>query len=124
VVNLNGVEGEGFKAIEDLSLVFSPDSKRLAYKATSGTKELIVLDGKKTQKYAAAGYPIFTPDSRHLGYAAADNKGWHLAIDQKLGSPYDQILNRNKLRFESSGTLSFVAIRKDEAFRVQFQPAQ
>jgi len=122
IVVVNGVEGPGFKSIYDESITFSPDSQRLAFRATVGTQEVIVVNGKSGMKFRATGNPLFSKDSKHLAYAAADNKGWRLVIDEKSGQPYEFILNKDKLKFDDSGVLSFVALRKGEAFRVEVRP--
>jgi WD40 repeat protein len=115
----DGVEGERFKTVEHQSITFSPDSKRFAYKVISGSNEFIVLDNVRGKKYKGVGYPAFSADSKHLAYVAADAKGWRIVMDGRTSGAYESILNRETLRFDHSGAISFIAIRKGEAFRVR-----
>jgi len=46
-VVINGEEGEKYDGIEIWSLIFSPDSQRIAYVAKKGENWFVVIDGKE-----------------------------------------------------------------------------
>ena len=66
--------------------VFSPDSKRLAYKLLSGDKMGIAIDGKPPA--TASDYvhtPVWSPDSKRIAYAVTEggmvNEFWRLGFE-------------------------------------------
>ena len=63
---MDGKEGKQYDVIGAGSLIFSPDSKRLAYVAAAGKKQFVVVDGKQGKQYDEIGRIIFdSPDSLH-----------------------------------------------------------
>ena len=70
----DGKPGPFYDSVE--SPGFSPDSKRLAYRAfeadpggPESSKSCVVCDGKELdRKYAYGPGPVFSPDSKHLAY--------------------------------------------------------
>ena len=55
---VNGVEGKRYDGIG--GMLFSPDSKRLAYVAIRGTKSLVVIDGMENKEYDAVDLLVFS----------------------------------------------------------------
>lgn len=57
--------------------LFSPDSKRIAYKARIDNPygELVVLDGQEGKLYTHIGHLTFSPDSKRLSYIAESGSG-------------------------------------------------
>jgi len=79
-VVLDGVPGKTFDgAIQDL--VFSPDSKTLAYKVNEGiaTVYTVVHGGQEFDDYRESGDIVFSPDSRHMAFLA-DKQGQSFCI--------------------------------------------
>ncbi len=64
--------------------MFSPDSKRVAYKVRLG----MVIDGKE-EYYEKTGYPVFSPDSRKFGYIAGYGDKLFSVINGKPGKIYN-----------------------------------
>src|ERR1019366_6035859 len=76
--------------------VFSPDSKRVAYFAVSGTGSkseiFTVVNGQEGRHYPGieTNHLEFSPDSQHLLYLAhIANREWSVVVDEKEGKYYD-----------------------------------
>lgn len=84
-------------------LIFSPDSKRVAYIAAIGNKRLYkyidgtgekmfsVVDGKEGKHYDFVCSTIFSPDSRSLAYLAMKGDKYFIVVDGQEGKQYYQI---------------------------------
>lgn len=70
-------------------LVFSPDSKRLAYAATRDGRYFAAVDGAEQAEYDQVCVPIFSPDSRHIVYSAKREDRWFFMVDGVEGPEYD-----------------------------------
>jgi len=78
------------------SVLFSPDSRRLAYSATLGPNGFAVVDGKEQKPYGNIyDGPIFSPDSRRVMYMAYSPGGGPnykvVVVDGKEEKHYDGI---------------------------------
>jgi len=70
--------------------VFSPDSKRIAYREMlSNSKWRVVTDGAAGPVYDQVGIPVFSPDSRRLAYTARKRNAWHVVVNGTEGPAYD-----------------------------------
>ncbi|MGB9133186.1 MAG: hypothetical protein ACP5N0_00520 [Methanosarcina sp.] len=73
-------------------VVFSPDSRHVAYWAKSeGEGYFEVLDGIEGKNYSEVRDPIFSPDSNHTAYAARSSDGWHVVLDGNEGINYTDV---------------------------------
>lgn len=73
-------------------LVFSRDSKRLAYAASpDGEVWHLVEDGKPGPEFEQIKHIRFSPDSQRLAYAAKKDGKWHLVENGKAGPGYNDI---------------------------------
>ena len=88
-VVVDGKEEKQYDAIVEGTLVFSPDSKRVAYGARAGSRVFVVMDGKEGNQYDAiialgtkgAGRIVFdSADSLH--YLAAKGRGIYLVEER------------------------------------------
>jgi Tol biopolymer transport system component len=82
-------------------LIFSPDSKRVAYIAAIGNKRLYtyidgtgekmfsVVDHKEGKYYDFVCSTIFSPDSKHLAYLAVKGEKYFIVVDGQEGKHYD-----------------------------------
>jgi len=78
-------------------LVFSSDSKHLAYAAKRGGKWVVVLDGQEGAEYhdIGVGSPAFSPDGKRIAYSAkTDAKAhWVVVVDGQAGPEFEAIFN-------------------------------
>ena len=84
-----------YDGIAEQGILFSPDSKRVAFLALAGTKWVVVIDGTVGQPYNTyvKGSLAFSPDSARW-LVAADSAGKRLLlVDGKPGKTYDDIIN-------------------------------
>ena len=58
--------------------IFSPDSKRVAYRARSGNKDFIVIDGVEGQQYEAVLSKIIFDNPNNIHYIAMSDKKIYL----------------------------------------------
>jgi Tol biopolymer transport system component len=100
VVIANGKKGRVYTKTSDV--VFSPDSKNLAYSAQRDGKWCLVNEGIEGPLYDAVGesMPIFSPDSKHVAYVGKRGEQWILNLDGKESPPIDEIYSP---RFNPNG---------------------
>ena len=79
-------------------VVFSPNSRRLAYVAVTGGHWQIVDNGKmegKNYDGISNGPLEFSPDSQHLACVVLCGTKWRLVVDGVEGSEYDAVMGRD-----------------------------
>ncbi len=76
------------------SLAVSPDSKRVAYAAAPGNKQLAVVDGVEGKEHDGIGKGslVFSPDSRRVAYAAGRDDKQLVVVDGVEEKEYDEIV--------------------------------
>ena len=77
----DGKIGPLFDSIGQDTPVFSPDSKRMAYKAKKGDTWRLVVDNKELTSYEAVTPPRFSPDSARMLYAGKKGEKQCLIAD-------------------------------------------
>jgi Tol biopolymer transport system component len=133
-VVVDGVEGKEYGAIGRESLVFSPDSRRVAYVAGRGGKQLVVVDGVEGDEYGAiqarpvwptpgvlGGSLVFSPDSRHVAYLANRGDKQLVVVDGVEGKEYQGFLMGSRLVFDSPTQLHALAVNGGDFFRVEIE---
>ena len=98
-VVVDGEEGKQFHHNRTRGIIFSPDSKRVAYCVSGGGKWSVVVDGKKEGKqYDEIRGVTFSPDSRRVAYRVIEEKGsvdilhkFFVVVDGEEGKQYDEI---------------------------------
>jgi len=89
IVLVDGKARNGYYGtVGENSIIFSSDSKRLAYAAAGAhmgvVKWFLVVDGKEEKKqYDGVTAPVFSPDSKHLAYGAQEGKASFIILDGK-----------------------------------------
>lgn len=88
---IDNKQGPTFQGIPP-EIIFSPDSKHVAYVGISPTgSHIFLLDHKKRQAHDTITDITFSPDSRHVAYAAQKNGRWHVVKDNKIGPAYKKV---------------------------------
>lgn len=75
------------------SVLFSPDSRRIAYLAHSGQTKRVYLDGKAEDvemDFLVCGM-VFSKDSKRLAYGGRRGNRFFLVLDGKQGDDYDAL---------------------------------
>jgi hypothetical protein len=110
--------------IEFPPLIFSGDGTRLAWswpKSDGVSKDVISIDGQEIMHgYSTYEFPQFSPDSKHFATMIWNANKYMVAVDGKVGSPYDDFLevNRNVARFMDSHTFRFLGVKNGSVYRV------
>jgi Tol biopolymer transport system component len=90
---VDGVEASKYDGIDESSIIFSPDSKHVAYVAAEGEKRFVVADGQPGTRYDLldAASLVYSSDSKRLAYVAGKGKRQFVVVDGKEGRDYDAI---------------------------------
>lgn len=82
------LEGPLIRRIDRIGLVFSPDSRRVAYVDDQTRRMSVVLDGRHGLWFPNVGLPVFSSDGQHLTYPAQSASGrWSVVYDDSVLSP-------------------------------------
>ena len=104
-------------------MVFSPDSKRLAYKVVEDDHRFIVADGMEQTRYEWVSHPVFSPDSRRLVYSAKRKRGSEhfLVVDGVEMAEYDRL--STGIVFDSENPAKFYTFmgRGEDTFRLEIE---
>jgi hypothetical protein len=119
-VERDGAAGRSYRGVGLDALVFSPDSRRLAYPAQRKNGAwVVVVDGEEGAPWDGIGALVFSPDSRHLAYLAQRGERWHVVRDGAPG-PALEGMQRGSLRFSpDSRSLLLVSLGEGQARVVQ-----
>lgn len=111
-VVLDGDAGPVFREVVRGSIVFSNDSKRMAY---IGIKEngtsVVVCDGKASEEYnRIIGRPSFSNDSKRVAFAASKGRSGSqlIVVDGQEGKRYTRILATPSFSPDSS-SIAYIA---------------
>jgi hypothetical protein len=107
------------------NILFSPDSKRVAYGEQRGTQWFVEADGKEQGPFDGLGANTirFSPDSVHLAFAANTGGKWELVVDGKPMETCDGF-GQGGPSFHADGTLECLAFRDGVIYRVQYNPSK
>jgi hypothetical protein len=123
-VVIDGKEGKHYDDIGKSTLVFSPDSRRVAYGVQSGKERFAVIDGQEGKHYDSIGFSLtFSPDNMHLVYAAQSGKKQFIVVDKKEEKHYDEVLliGKENVIFDSSDSLHYLATKDKNIYLVEFK---
>jgi WD40 repeat protein len=113
VLVVDGKQSASYDAVGQV--LFSPDSKRLAYVVQQNKMQHVILNGKKGPGYegiAKTDGLIFSPDSLKLAYPVFKEGRWLMVIDGKNQSFYDKI--GTKVFSPDSKHFVYAALKNDK----------
>ena len=98
-------------------IVFSPDSRVMAYKEIPGKRRAIAMcPGVEEKEYPAIDELAFSWDSKRLAYAAIDNTGYRVVSNGQEGPVFDYIGN---ISFSAdSKHIAYIAKQKEKLMMV------
>ena len=123
-------ENDQLAILSTNSLVFSPDSTRIAYVAQEGDEEpefAVVVDGQEWSRYDYVDPrgPVFSPDSTRIAHIARSEDNEFKAsvvLDKERGTPYEDVVaplfspdSRRMAYAASDGAKWFVVLDGQEA---------
>ena len=73
------------------SFKVSPDNRRVAYVATVGDKQSVVVDGEEVTQCDGIANPIFSPNGERMAYVGRVVNKWFVVVDGEEGKQYDGI---------------------------------
>jgi len=114
------VDGKaGAKYDRIFNLIFSPDSKRVAYivHKNMGGGRFVVVDGQAGTEYKWVTSLIFSPDGKRVAYTARKGEKSLVVVDGKPGAEYDDILKDFPIFSPDGKRVAYVA-RKDQKYLV------
>ena len=103
-------------------MVFSDDSKRLAYggrrlNESFIDKSFLVVDGKQGADYDALGYFGFSHDGKHIAFMAKKGDKAVIVVDGKERAIYDSVAAGPV--FRADGALEFLAAEEPTLYRIE-----
>ncbi len=72
-------------------MIFSADSRHLAYSAREADSWYMVKDGEKGKPYKSVGSPVLSADGQRLAYPAQVPGGWCMVVDGNLGKAFEKL---------------------------------
>ncbi len=114
---VDGVKGQTLDS-DQVAVVFSPDSKRLACVGPRGKGAVLVVDGVTIGEYDDSGFLGFDRNSRHLFMLAKRGDKWFPVVEGVEGKSYDSLVWAGVPSIDESGAFSFLAMRGEEYLRV------
>jgi hypothetical protein len=109
-----------------LSVVWSADSKHLAYNVLEGTSRNVFVDGKPGAEGFLYSMATFSPDSRHFAVAGTkpNSKSHTLFLDGKAVTTLDDVEWRTPATwtFQSDGKLRVLAKKDGQFQRILIDP--
>jgi Tol biopolymer transport system component len=122
-VVIDGVEGNEYEGISEEDIIFSPDSRRVAYCANRNAKWFVVVDGVENTGYDGVhGRPVFSPDSKHFAYVAQCGKKVQVVVDGMItDKEYKGSLKGSKLVFDSPSVLHSLMLRDGNVLLVEMK---
>ena len=96
----------GLTGSNSKTIVFSPDSRHIAYAVNDKSQHIFVVDGKEKARHAAIlnQPPCFSADSKHLAYGIEENGKHSIVLDGQIMRTYEG-LPPNECSFSPNSTM-------------------
>lgn len=99
-----------------LDIVFSPDSSRLAYKITTGYKQILIVNGNAQKEFDEIKEITYSPDGTQIAHKAKDGDKWLVVIDGQEHKRWKWV---GGLKFSPDGKrFAYVVEKADKWFMV------
>ena len=72
-------------------MIFSADSRHLAYSAKEEDSWFMVKDGEKSKPFRSVGSPVMSRDGQRLAHTAQVTGGWCMVVDGVPGKVFDKL---------------------------------
>ena len=109
---------QAWKPFETIGqMLFSPDGKRLAAIAISGSSQRVLLNNREQRLFdrVGGGTLVFSPNGAKLAYIARSGRATFAVVDGERQARYDMA---GYLTFTPDGRVVYAATRGDKAFTV------
>ncbi|MFN7182153.1 MAG: hypothetical protein ACK4NF_05700, partial [Planctomycetota bacterium] len=95
------------------NIIFSPDSKKVGFRAKKDNREVVVIDGKESNQYdMIIGELNFSSDSKRVGFIAKKGSKYIGVVDGNESDEYDFIVD-DKIKFiKGSKYAVFIGTKK------------
>jgi hypothetical protein len=93
-VVIDGQPSDGYGPVLQGSLMFSPESKHVAFAALKSVHWVVVVDGREGPKFAKVGIPIFSREGGHVAYTALTGRfkrPWTVVVDDRENGEFEQV---------------------------------
>ena len=91
-----------YPGVGSRELIFSPDSRHLAYPVERSGRWSVVRDGRPGREWDGVAELVFSPENGRLAYAALDGAAWRVVVDERPGEPFDSLV-AGSLAFDATG---------------------
>jgi hypothetical protein len=110
-------------ATEFPTVLFSPDSSRLAYaypKSDGTSQNVYIVNGQEIVHGTSFEFPSFSPNSTHFAVMGWNGRGYTLFVDGKSGPACEDLVeaNMNVARFVDAHTYRFLGTKDGGVYRV------
>lgn len=123
MVVVDGQEHKRYKGGNSSPILFSPDSRHVAYTASDSDNNVLVLDGVEQKEYPGVFFLAFGPDSRRLVLKTKSGEQDVLVVDGVEGKPYTSIAQET-ITFSPDGRRLAYRVSVTEKQPVPDQPGE
>jgi Tol biopolymer transport system component len=120
---VDGKEHQGYTGGVSSPILFSPDSRHVAYTASEGGGHILVVDEVRQKEYPGIFFMSFSPDSRHLALLTKTGEQDVLVVDGAEGKPY-LLISHETITFSPDGQRLAYRASITEKQPVEDQPGE